>query len=47
MQVGVIRKPVPGASKLYVFQERKSACVFYSLISEFLFVGDKVAAEDF
>ena len=37
-----IRKSVPGAPKLYVFQENKSACVLYSLSSTFFFVGDKI-----
>ena len=28
----VIIKPLPGATKLYVFQNRKSACLFYLYI---------------
>ena len=46
-QVGVIRKAVPGAPKLYVFHDRNSAFLLCSLLSEFLFVGDKVIADHF
>ena len=38
---------VSGAPKFYNFQDRKRACVFCSLLSEFFFVGDKIAANHF
>ena len=46
-KVGVIIRPLTGSPKLYVLQESNSACVFCSLSSAFLFVGNKVAADYF
>ena len=34
-KVGVIRKPISGVTKLYIFKDRKGAFVFYSLSSSF------------
>ena len=42
--VGAIRKTVPGATKLYVFQDIKSDCVSCYFVCYFFFVGEKVAA---
>ena len=41
----MIKKSVQYDSKLYVLQENKSACVFYSLSHAFFFIGDKIAAK--
>ena len=38
-KVGVIRKPLPGSTKLYVSQESKSACVFCFFHLNFSFLG--------
>ena len=46
-KVDVIRKPLPGAPKSYILWEIKSACMFYSLTSDFPFVDEKVAADSF
>ena len=46
-KVGVIKIPVHGDPKLYVFKNRKIYFVFYSLLTNFLFVGDKVASDSF
>ena len=46
-KVGLIRKLLPGAPKLYSFQGRNSVCVLCSFSWSFLFVGDKVAADNF
>ena len=40
-------KPVPGSPKLYVLQENNSSSVLCSLSSEFHFIGDKIAADNF
>ena len=45
--VGVMRKPVPGASRLYVFQDRNISCVYCSFSHIFPSVGKKFAADHF
>ena len=40
-KVGVIRNPIPGYNKWYVFQESNSACVLCSLSCEFFFLMTK------
>ena len=46
-KVGVLRKPVLGAPKLYVFRDNMSSCVLCSLSSNFFFVAEKFAAYSF
>ena len=41
-KVDLIRKPVPCAHKFYVFQDSKSSCVLFLLLS-----GDKVVEDCF
>ena len=36
-------KSIPDATKLYVLQENKSACLFFSLLYAFYFIDDKIA----
>ena len=45
-KVGLIRKPVPGATNLYIFQYIKSSCIFCSISSIFFFVGYKVSEKN-
>ena len=47
MGVFVIKKSIPGATKLYIFLKNKSACVLYSFPYVFLFVGENVPAYHF
>ena len=47
MKVFVIRKPLPGDPKLYIFQEINSSCMFCPFSYAFLFVGDKVSEYHF
>ena len=44
-KVGVIIKPVPGSTKLHVFQNINITCVICSFLSIFLFFGEKAAAD--
>ena len=41
----MIKKSLPDAPKLYVLRENKSACLLFSLSSEFYFIGDKIKDE--